>query len=248
MKQLLTIYLLLLTGFVQGQDLFQGSLFPAELIMKNRDKISLTDQQADKIKAIHGKNAGEFSTLRWDLDAENEKLKKMLQEPKINTEAAQKQMDKVLNLENQLKKKQFTNLLAIRNELNEKQTTELSQLGKNTTFNWTTSERVQGTSSPNVVSVFSTKGSTSATTLDGEKKASVVLRGTSNLSGENKPLFIVKKDGKETEVKDMNDMNPTDIESITVLKDATATFQYGARGSNGVVIITLKKDSDFKFE
>ena len=78
MKKLFTVYLLLLAGMAQGQDLFQGTLFPAELIMKNRETISLTDQQAEKIKTIHGKNAGEFSTLRWDLDAENEKLKKML--------------------------------------------------------------------------------------------------------------------------------------------------------------------------
>ena len=251
MKKLLTVYLLLLAGLAQGQDLFQGSLFPAEMVMKNRESISLTDQQAEKIKAIHSKNAGEFSTLRWDLDAENEKLKKLLQEPKINSEAAQKQMDKVLNLENQLKKRQFSNLLAIRNELNAEQASELAKFNKPniSVMGYKGNGRIEGISTKNSVSAFSVTPTYSAT--DGEKKStSIVLRGTSNLSGENQPLYIIKKDGKEKIIKDkdMNDMDPNDIESITVLKDATATVQYGPKGSNGVIIITLKKGVDFKFE
>ncbi|MFD2034257.1 TonB-dependent receptor plug domain-containing protein [Belliella marina] len=249
MKKLFTVYLLLLAGMVQGQDLFQGSLFPAELIMKNRETISLSDQQAEKIKAIHSKNAGEFSTLRWDLDAENEKLKKILQEPKINSEAAQKQMDKVLNLENQLKKKQFSNLLSIRNELNEEQATQLAKFSKPSisVTGYKGNGRIEGISTNNSVSVFS--GTPSYSSADGEKKStSIVLRGTNSLSGENQPLYILKKDGKDTVIKDMKDINPNDIESITVLKDATATSQYGPKASNGVIIITLKKGADFKYE
>ncbi|MCH7407850.1 TonB-dependent receptor plug domain-containing protein [Belliella sp. DSM 111904] len=227
MKNLITIYFLLLAGIAQGQDLFQGTLFSADLIMKNRDKISLTDQQADKIKAIHGKNAGEFSTLKWDLDAENEKLKKMLQEPKINTAAASKQMDKILNLETQLKKKQFSNLLAIRSELNDNQTKSLADLNKSvsvSTFNLFGSE--QGTINNNM---FNKSGT------------SIKLTGKSTLSTENKPLFVIVENGKETFVKDLDQYDPNEIESVSVYKDATAINLYGSKAANGVVVITMKK-------
>ncbi|MCH7403281.1 TonB-dependent receptor plug domain-containing protein [Belliella kenyensis] len=221
MKNLITIYFLLLAGIAQGQDLFQGTLFSADHIMKNRDKISLTDQQADKIKAIHGKNAGEFSTLKWDLDAENEKLKKMLQEPKINTDAASKQMDKILNLETQLKKKQFTNLLAIRGELNDSQTKSLADLNK---------------------SVLSFKASgTDNNTANNNSGTSIKLSGKSTLSPENKPLFVIVENGKETFVKDIDQYDPNEIESISVHKDANAINLYGSRAANGVIVITLKK-------
>ncbi len=235
MKKLFTVYLLFLAGMVQGQDLFQGTLFPAELIMKNRETISLTDQQAEKIKAIHGKNAGEFSTLRWDLDAENEKLKKLLQEPKINSEAAQKQMDKILNLENQLKKKQFSNLLAIRGELSEDQAKTLANYSKSV--------------SPFVVT---TRGNANNSTVvvgsNDTKSTSIRLTGKSTLSGGKQPLYILKQDGKDIILKGFEDIKPDDIDSITVLKDAAAVNTYGTKGENGVVIITLKKDKNFEFE
>lgn len=265
MKKLLTVYLLLLAGMAQGQDLFQGSLFPADLIMKNRDKISLSDQQADKIKAIHSKNAGEFSTLRWDLDAENEKLKKMLQEPKINADAAQKQMDKILNLENQLKKRQFSNLLAIRGELNEKQATELASISKKTTSTWVMhnsgSGQGVGATSVNGAVIRGTKNAT-AYTFDGEKGnfTTIRLRKSGDMAGKEplmiingdiagkEPLMIIKHKDKDRIIKDINSINPDEIESIEVLKDSKAMIEYGDEGKNGVIIITLKKDNNYNFE
>ena len=41
-----------------------------------------------------------------------------------------------------------------------------------------------------------------------------------------------------------NDINPNDIKSVTILKDASATTPYGARGANGVIVITTKRGSD----
>lgn len=236
MKKLFTVYLLLLAGMVQGQDLFQGTLFPAELIMKNRDTISLTDQQAEKIKTIHGKNSGEFSTLRWDLDAENEKLKKMLQEPKINSEAAQKQMDKILNLENQLKKKQFSNLLAIRSELNESQATSLAKMNVSKTVSGFAVSRDQSFGSIISNGVVVDKND--------NKVASVVLRSTNGISGDYLPLTIIKKGAKDQIVKDMSSIEPNSIDAIEVLKGSKAISEYGDLGKNGVIIITLKKDKN----
>lgn len=66
---------------------------------------------------------------------------------------------------------------------------------------------------------------------------SVRVRGSSSISSENEPLYVI--DGIQCE--DASTVAPSDIESIEVLKDAASTAIYGARGANGVVIITTKK-------
>lgn len=64
----------------------------------------------------------------------------------------------------------------------------------------------------------------------------IILRGGTNLDGSGSPLIVV--DGQIR--SSMSDINPEDIESMDVLKDAGATAIYGARASNGVVLITTK--------
>ncbi len=59
------------------------------------------------------------------------------------------------------------------------------------------------------------------------------------INPKNPPLYVL--DGKIVEEKDYKDLSPTDIESITVLKDAKATAIYGDKGKNGVIIIVTKK-------
>lgn len=75
------------------------------------------------------------------------------------------------------------------------------------------------------------------------------IRGGSSLNASNDPLFIidgvpVDKDGIAGIRNPLNTINPNDIESYTILKDASATAIYGSRASNGVIIITTKKGSD----
>jgi len=67
----------------------------------------------------------------------------------------------------------------------------------------------------------------------------IVIRGAGSLTGSTAPLYVV--DGFPQETSTMSALNPNDIESIDILKDASATAIYGARGANGVVIITTKK-------
>lgn len=76
---------------------------------------------------------------------------------------------------------------------------------------------------------------------DGEpgSSTSIRIRGTRSISASNEPLIVV--DGVLDGVSDLSDLNPSDIESISVLKDASATAIYGSRGSNGVIVITTKK-------
>lgn len=64
------------------------------------------------------------------------------------------------------------------------------------------------------------------------------IRGVGTVNN-NGPLYIV--DGVSTRNQDLNSLNPNDIESLQVLKDASAASIYGAQASNGVIIITTKK-------
>jgi TonB-linked SusC/RagA family outer membrane protein len=68
--------------------------------------------------------------------------------------------------------------------------------------------------------------------------SSIKIRGFSSLNAGNDPLIIV--DGAPYS-GDLSNLNPSDVESMTVLKDAASNALYGARGANGVIIITTKK-------
>lgn len=77
---------------------------------------------------------------------------------------------------------------------------------------------------------------------------SILIRGTGSISGGNEPLFVI--DGFPVSGagvgNPLNTINPNDIESIDVLKDASATAIYGSRGSNGVIIVTTKRGKSGK--
>lgn len=75
----------------------------------------------------------------------------------------------------------------------------------------------------------------------------VRIRGNNSVLGSNDPLYVIDgfpiQDGTSGSTNLLNTINPADIESIEVLKDASATAIYGSRGSNGVIIITTKQGS-----
>lgn len=68
--------------------------------------------------------------------------------------------------------------------------------------------------------------------------SSIKIRGFSSINAGNDPLIVV--DGAPYS-GDLSNLNPNDVESMTVLKDAASNALYGARGANGVVIITTKR-------
>ncbi|MFC6099449.1 SusC/RagA family TonB-linked outer membrane protein [Olivibacter domesticus] len=67
---------------------------------------------------------------------------------------------------------------------------------------------------------------------------SIRIRGTRSISATNEPLYVV--DGVMDAISDLNELNPSDVASIQVLKDASSTAIYGSRGSNGVILVTTK--------
>jgi len=70
----------------------------------------------------------------------------------------------------------------------------------------------------------------------------ITIRGVRSISASNSPLYVV--DGMIIQNGGIDYINPQDIESIEVLKDASATAIYGSRGANGVVLVTTKKGKE----
>ena len=130
-----------------------------------------------------------------------------------------------------------------------------SQLG--TSVQQVSSDELNATHDNNVVNQLSGKVSgvqiTSAGTQGGSTK--ITIRGANSITGNNDPLFIV--DGTPVSNADrggspnggmdfgsaINDLNPDDIATVTVLKGPNAAAIYGSRGANGVVLITTKRGS-----
>ena len=71
--------------------------------------------------------------------------------------------------------------------------------------------------------------------------STVILRGYGTINGNAEPLYVI--DGVPLTVDNFRSLNPNDIESISVLKDAGATAIYGNRGANGVIVVKTKKGS-----
>jgi TonB-dependent SusC/RagA subfamily outer membrane receptor len=242
MKKLLILFLTFFAGIAQAQDMFSEYLYSADRVMKNREAISLTDAQAEKIKKIHSINAAYFTTLKWDLDAATAKLKTLLAEPKPNQEAVQKQMDLVLNLENSLKKKQLSTLVAIKNELTESQQATLKSTKSYTVGDISPSLLANDTKNPIGSSITG-----SGINNGSNPKVSVQIAGTANSS--SPAIFLNSSDGlKKIKESVMNSINPQDIESVQVLKDKAATDKFGEDGANGVIIIYLKKGKEYYFQ
>lgn len=85
--------------------------------------------------------------------------------------------------------------------------------------------------------------------------ASIRIRGSSSLQGGNEPLYVIDgfpvysgsgfgETGGKAQMSGLSTINPADIESIEILKDASATAIYGARAANGVVLITTKSGKE----
>src|SRR5699024_47999 len=78
----------------------------------------------------------------------------------------------------------------------------------------------------------------------GEDNAQFFIRGVTTFGYKKDPLILV--DGIELTARDLARMQVDDIESFSILKDATATALYGARGANGVILITTKTGQEGK--
>ena len=81
-----------------------------------------------------------------------------------------------------------------------------------------------------------------STTGEPGEGANILVRGSRSISAGNQPLIVV--DGVLDAVSDLSEINPSDIVSISVLKDVSSTAIYGSRGANGVILITTESSDD----
>ena len=112
-----------------------------------------------------------------------------------------------------------------------------------------TSETIQERPVQNVIQAMQGKaaGVDVVSNIRPGEVATVVVRGNKSLTAtedEKAPLYVI--DGIIHMGRNLNDINPSDIESMEILKDASATAIYGFRGANGVILITTKKGSEGK--
>jgi len=80
--------------------------------------------------------------------------------------------------------------------------------------------------------------------------SNIVIRGVSSINASNSPLIVIDgfpiKDGYNKTENPLNSINPADIESIEVLKDASSSAIYGTQAANGVILVTTKKGKSGK--
>lgn len=102
-------------------------------------------------------------------------------------------------------------------------------------------DKIKAVSSSNIMNSLQGRVTGLAVTTSSRpgKSPTMRIRGNGSISASNDPLYVV--DGFPMMNGTMSDLNPEDIESIEVLKDASATAIYGSRGSNGVIMITTRK-------
>lgn len=122
----------------------------------------------------------------------------------------------------------------------------------------TVSKDVLGTNNTSVENALQgSVAGVNVTTSSGQPGATsnIRIRGGNSITGGNEPLYVIdgfivyndpastrtKASGSDATLDPMSFLNPSDIESIEVLKDVSATAIYGTRGANGVIIITTKK-------
>ena len=99
-------------------------------------------------------------------------------------------------------------------------------------------------SRPNSSFLNSIQGSAPGVTISsnsgspGSAKIDVIIRGISSINASTEPLVVI--DGVPTNANQFRNLNPEDIESVSILRDAAATSIYGNRGANGVLVVNTK--------
>lgn len=213
------LFLFSLSASLTAQDIFKKELFSADLVMKYRTDLGLSDAQAIQIKEAYSAQIGEFNSLKWDLDAALNDLNKSLANTKVDKAGAIAQMKKVTDLEDRLKRTRLGMMIDIKNVLTADQQKMLKGLRTKADMNTPTFHIAAINENPRMV-----------------------LKVNGDKAGGPQPLFIiVNKAGESSRVTSMESIDPDDIASINVLKGESAIAKFGAEGKNGVVIINTKE-------
>lgn len=138
MKTLTIICILLLSfsSVLAGQqsqsDPFAGNLFPPELIMQNQQTLGLGEDQKNFLKSELLKAQTRLTELQWELQSEVEKLAALMKQNQVDEAQSLAQLDKVLNLEREIKRMHIGLLVRIKNKLTPEQQTRLREIASKT--------------------------------------------------------------------------------------------------------------------
>ena len=116
----------------QAPDPIGENLFPPELIMTYQSEIGLTEEQRDSIMANMQKMQPQFAEKQQQLQKEVETLAGILKKERVEMDVALAQVDKVLNLEWEIKRAQLTMIIGMKNTLSPEQQTKLQEIKKQT--------------------------------------------------------------------------------------------------------------------
>jgi|SRR5947209_5314127 len=111
-----------------GDDPIAKVVFPPDLVMKYSQEINLDERQRAAIKENVQKAQAKFVDVQWELQAESQKLARLLQAKQVDEAAVLAQVDKVLALEREVKRTQIALVVRIKNLLTEAQQAKLMEL------------------------------------------------------------------------------------------------------------------------
>jgi Spy/CpxP family protein refolding chaperone len=109
-------------------DPLGDSLFPPELMMQHQQAIGLSEEQRNLIKTEVQKAQARFTELQWQLQSESEAMIALVKGPRIDEQQTLAQLDKILNLEREIKRTHFTLVVRIKNSLTLEQQARLREL------------------------------------------------------------------------------------------------------------------------
>ncbi len=111
-----------------GPDDWGRSFFPPELVMQHQSEIGLQDSQRAALTSAIQQAQSKFMDTQWKLSAEGEKMGRLLQGPKVDEAAVLDEVDRILNLEREMKKAQISLMVRIKNTLTPQQQAKLTEI------------------------------------------------------------------------------------------------------------------------
>ena len=140
-RSILALAFVLVTGNLaaQGQPMGQRSpsggpddwgrnLFPPELVMQHQSEIGLQDSQRAALTSAIQQAQSKFMDTQWKMSAESEKMSRLLQGAHVDEAAVLEEVDRILNLEREIKKAQISLMVRIKNTLTAEQQKKLADI------------------------------------------------------------------------------------------------------------------------
>ena len=113
-------------------DPIAQNLFPPEMVMQHRQEIGLTDEQHTAIRQELRKASTRFNELQWQMEDEMETMNKLTKASSVDEQKVMAELDKILNIEREVKRTQLLVSIRIKNKLTAEQQTKLQELHHNT--------------------------------------------------------------------------------------------------------------------